>query len=1052
MAEQIDDDQEKFMKDAVQQFIDAQIDGQEPDMDDFVNKYPEFKHQLRQKISNVLKIDSLFSSLVQTDESDFADTATGDDLAGQKIGAFEIIEMIGRGGMGVVYLARDTKLKRSVAIKSIPVEMQVDSTARLRFRREAELLASLNHPNIAVIHDIIEQDEGPGYLVLEYVPGRTLAEQIAHKPLKLEQILSISRQIANAVAAAHEKGVIHRDIKPSNIKITPDGRVKVLDFGLAKASSRQDKNQGTTVTQPGRVIGTPAYMSPEQARGKPTDKRSDIWSFGCVLYEMLTSRIPFKGETVSDTLANILDQDPDWDILPSEAGPQVRKIISKCLEKNSDKRYQSARQLCQELQDYAASLGGTVLDLKALERSIRRPKVAGLLALCFLVFCLTLYGVIRHIRNVRWANEAIPNIIRLIEEDRCLAAFQLAERAEEYIPNNSTLKQLWSEMSCDYSIITTPPGANISYKEYSDIQGQWLDLGLSPQEDIRFPRGFYRWQIEKEGFETRECVAGGHHGAPKQLNIDLQAEGSLTSGMVLIPAKDLRQHLEGAGNAEATQASAYLIDKYEVTNKQFKEFIDKGGYQRRHYWKPEFVREGSVLSWEQAMSEFRDKTGRLGPSTWEGGTYPKGQEQYPVSGISWFEADAYAEFAGKSLPTIYHWSAAASFPEAAVIIPYSNFEAEGSAPVGSYPGVARNGLYDMAGNVKEWCLNATNDSVGHRHVLGGAWGEQTYMFSSRDTRSEWNRSPINGFRCVRYPDGQDSVPESLFGPVKRRAYRDFARETPVSDELFPSYKELFVYDRTELNAVAEPVNDSSRHWRKEKITFDAAYGGERVIAYLFLPKGIKPPYQTVVHFPGGAAQKNRPFEKLPKSAYTEFIIMSGRALLYPVYKGTYERRTAGNNLMSRPIAHREWTIQLSKDLRRSIDYLETRGDIDNEKIAYYGISWGASLGPIMLAVEDRIKVGILVVGGLWPFPTPPKVDPFDFAPRVRIPVLMVNGREDHFFSYEMCQKPMYKFLGTPEEDKVHIVYPGGHGVMGLFRRQMMGDIIGWLDRYLGPVD
>jgi hypothetical protein len=172
MAEQIDGNQERFITDAVQQFVDAQIDGQEPDLDEFVSKYPEIEHQIRQRISNVRKIDSLFASLTQTDETDFANTATGHDLAGQKVGTFEIIEIIGRGGMGVVYLARDTKLKRSVAIKSMPVEIQADSTARLRFRREAELLASLNHPNIAVIHDIIEQDEGPGYLVLEYQIGR----------------------------------------------------------------------------------------------------------------------------------------------------------------------------------------------------------------------------------------------------------------------------------------------------------------------------------------------------------------------------------------------------------------------------------------------------------------------------------------------------------------------------------------------------------------------------------------------------------------------------------------------------------------------------------------------------------------------------------------------------------------------------------------------------------------------------------------------------------------------------------------------------------------
>jgi serine/threonine protein kinase len=222
----------------------------------------------------------------------FSDSAPG---SGSRIGQFRIERELGRGAVGVVYLAHDTKLDRSVAIKSLPAEVMGDSKTRLRFSREARVLASLNHPNIATIHDELEEAEGVVHLVLEYVPGQTLAERIAKKPLKLEEALSIALQIAEAVAAAHEHDVIHRDLKPGNIKITPEGKVKVLDFGLAKAVGSEAVDQQSTVTEPGRVIGTPAYMSPEQARGKATDKRSDIWSFGCVLYEMLAGRMALSG-------------------------------------------------------------------------------------------------------------------------------------------------------------------------------------------------------------------------------------------------------------------------------------------------------------------------------------------------------------------------------------------------------------------------------------------------------------------------------------------------------------------------------------------------------------------------------------------------------------------------------------------------------------------------------------------------------------------------------------------------------------------------------------
>jgi serine/threonine protein kinase len=339
MATPNDNNREHSFKEAVRQFVEAQLLGKEPDIEEFVSKYPEFEHQIRQKIKEFQKVDSLFDTLVQAaDESDFEDTANGDELVGQKIGSFEIVEIIGRGGMGVVYLARDTKLDRSVAVKSMPAELQASSTAQARFQREAKLLASLNHPNIAAIYEIIEPDEGAGYLVLEYVPGQTLAQRIAHKPLKLEEALSIGQQIAEAMSAAHEKGVIHRDLKPGNIKITPDGRVKVLDFGLAKAVGGEPSEKPATVTQPGRVIGTPAYMSPEHARGKPTDKRSDIWSFGCVLYEMLTATVPFEGETISDTLANILQTDPDWQALPQGTPANIVVLLRRCLEKDPHRR------------------------------------------------------------------------------------------------------------------------------------------------------------------------------------------------------------------------------------------------------------------------------------------------------------------------------------------------------------------------------------------------------------------------------------------------------------------------------------------------------------------------------------------------------------------------------------------------------------------------------------------------------------------------------------------------------------------------------------------
>jgi serine/threonine-protein kinase len=295
--------------------------------------------------------------------------------------------------VGVVYLAHDTKLDRPVAIKSLPAEVMGNHKARSRFTREARVLASLNHPNIATIHEELEEAEGVVHLVLEYVPGQTLAERIAKKPLKLEEALTIALQIAEAVAAAHEHDVIHRDLKPGNIKITPEGKVKVLDFGLAKAVGGEAVDQQSTVTEPGRVIGTPAYMSPEQARGKSTDKRSDIWSFGCVLYEMLTGEIPFKGETISDTLANILQTEPNWQALPESTPANIRSLLRHCLKKEPRRRFRDIGDAGIEIDETLSSLTVSVATVKTMQPARLRKLMVISLVCLMLGLILAVLGI-----------------------------------------------------------------------------------------------------------------------------------------------------------------------------------------------------------------------------------------------------------------------------------------------------------------------------------------------------------------------------------------------------------------------------------------------------------------------------------------------------------------------------------------------------------------------------------------------------------------------------------------------------------------------------------
>ena len=266
---------------------------------------------------------------------------------GTRLGHYDVTSLLGEGGMGQVWQATDTQLKRQVALKILPDAFAADPERLARFKREAQILASLNHPNIAAIHGI-EEAEGTRALVLELVEGPTLADRISTGPIPVDEALPIAKQIAEALEAAHEAGVIHRDLKPANIKVREDGTVKVLDFGLAKAfqpdASDPNMSMSPTIsltaaaTQMGMVIGTTAYMSPEQAKGKVVDKRADVWAFGAVLYEMLTGQQPFIGEDVSDTLATVLKTDPRWDSLPAETPARIRQLIQTCLQKSPKKR------------------------------------------------------------------------------------------------------------------------------------------------------------------------------------------------------------------------------------------------------------------------------------------------------------------------------------------------------------------------------------------------------------------------------------------------------------------------------------------------------------------------------------------------------------------------------------------------------------------------------------------------------------------------------------------------------------------------------------------
>ncbi len=955
---------------------------------------------------------------------------------GTRLGPYRIVAPLGAGGMGEVHRARHVKLRRDVAIKVLPQELAVDPELLSRFEREARTASALNHPNIVTIHDIAEH-EGTTYIAMELVEGRTLRDLIADGPLPIDQALTYARQIADGLAKAHAAGIVHRDIKPANVMVTADGLVKILDFGLAKPLATGVTGRSlTTETHAGLIVGTPHYMSPEQCSGGRVDYRSDQFAFGVVLYEMLGGKPPFDGPSLGAIFSAILlNAPPPLKGLRPDAPPALERIMARCLGKDPAERFPSTAALAAELRRYESGRTGAGRGLAA---SLRHPAVAATLAALLLALGAAGWVWSRGAER-RWAErDALEEITRLTERGDLYEAYRTARRAERYLPDDPELQRLLDRITLPVPVNTEPAGAEVAVKGYATPDAEWEPIGVTPMT-LRIPYAMMRWRITKAGHEPFEGApfSGGAIGALAQ-GLHLDPVGTRPAGTVRVPGGPLGA-LPGArlrGELPAVLVGPFFLDRYEVTNRQYREFVDGGGYANREWW-PAVERDGAI-PWPEARDLFVDATGRPGPSTWEVGAYPPGEDDYPVSGISWYEAAAYCAFAGKSLPTIYHWYRALGQDQLSDILKHSNMDGDAKAPVGRFKGLGAYGTYDMAGNVREWTWNAAGDA---RYILGGAWNEPTYLFKHLIAQPPLGREPTNGVRCAAYPEPPAGELTAAVTPQ-----REYERPAPLSDEAFAVVRGLYAYDATPLDAAVERVNDSLTSHRRETVSFRTAYGNERMEVHLLIPRDVAPPYQSVIWFPGDDVFLLRSSERFSSEYLIDFIPRSGRVLVQPVYKGMYERFEPPEYT---PSALRDRMIRWAQDLSRTIDYLETRPDFDAGKVGYYGFSAGAVYGPVFAAVEPRVAASILLGGGLVPTTYRTEAHPAALAPRSRTPTLMINGRDDFLMPYELSQRPLFELLGAPDDRKRHARLEGGH--IPTNRLEIVREVLDWLDQQLGAV-
>lgn len=952
---------------------------------------------------------------------------------GSSLGRYRIAGLLGGGGMGDVYRATDTRLDRDVALKTLPSGFGQDREGLLRFQREARALAALSHPNVVTVYSIEEAD-GVHFLTMELLKGRTLAEAVTEGGMPLQAFLDAAVTLAEALASAHTNDIVHRDIKPGNIMLAEDGELKLLDFGLAKISKEKRGGAGKSEqwqTRQGLFMGTPAYAAPEQVEGGEADPRSDMFSLGAVFYWMLTGRGPFEAESVPRTVAALFhEHPPPLSTVRNDIPPEVERIVQRCLAKDPGDRYEDGAELLAELEEIST----------ATRETPRRPwKSPGFAVLVVLLVVALGFGAnrLRRVQSIEHAHtELLPQIDELLSEHDYAAAFILAGRIATMLPGNERAAAAIQRTSVPLEANISPLGASVWVRDYLRQESEWIYVGDAPLRDARVPPGELRWRVWKQDYQNAE---GMFNPWLDGLNVSLLRVEEGQPGMVEVTAGVYSE------TPPAVDVPAFWIDRYEVSNSDYLGFVQAGGYEDPKLWRHPFVKDGRELSWEETMASFVDQTGRQSPAGWILARPADGEENLPVGGVSWYEAAAYCEFQSKRLPTVFHWWRAAGLNTRSNILLLSNFGSDGPQQAGNHAGIGRWGTYDMAGNVQEWTWNGTGQ---RRYLLGGAWNQPEYVYLEPDARPPMDREPSFGVRCAL---SKEEFSEQLLGDLDVPRY-DFNGQVPVDDEAYELLRGHYRYDPAAMEGELLEVDDSHPHWRVERVSYPAPTVDEPpMLANVLLPRGVQPPYQTVLYFPGSGPERISSSRNLVELPFAEFIPFSGRALVYPVYRGMYERGGGEETSPPGTAAFRDHRVLWAKEVSRTIDYLETRSDLDLDGLAFYGLSLGAHYGPLYGALDKRLKILILMGGGLHAGTQnfPPEIHPLNFAPRVEVPTLMITGRHDFIRRIETEQRPLFDSLGTPPEHKRFAILEGGH--IPSDWNEVIRESLDWLDRYQGPV-
>ena len=620
--------------------------------------------------------------------------------------------------------------------------------------------------------------------------------------------------------------------------------------------------------------------------------------------------------------------------------------------------------------------------------------------------------------------ELLPKISIAYDNNNINYVFKKSKELLAEYPENQILKSFFIKSSWKINVDSDIDKTDVYVKYGGD--SIWNYIGKTPIDSLRVP-GLGYWDdfnLKLINGKTEYIGSKGEYGF---FNISLIEK--LPDGFVLKKSKeDVFMNMPGVYFGSNIKIDAFGVSKKEVSNYEFKNFIESGGYKNPDYWDFPIIINGHEYSFDEAKSLFTDRYGKSGPKNWSYGEYPDGEGEFPVNGVSWFEARAYAKYKSLDLPNIYQWLDAAllsGFTSKLPELKNSNYNSTKLKSV-KFQSANLNLLPNIAGNVREWVINPHGND--RRSILGGAFNTNEYTFNSFYSLNPLDRSVQNGFRLVKNFDNENEENNNF---NIRHIERNFDDEIGVSDEVFEVYKSQFDYPKAPLKVKTSELKSPNPNYSIEKFEMDTPYNSdEKLYGFIISSKEFKNKSVPIIEFPTAGAIFSDKFiidENLLKER--KYILDEGYSLIIPVYYNNYDREKPLKDWWpNESEEYKNAIIKIGKDFKRVIDYLETREDLEIKKLSYLGYSWGSVTSNILLAIDERVKSAAIFIGGLMLQKSRKEIEAHFYLRRIKIPILHIVGKLDGIFEYEDSFLPWNKLIGTPEEDKFIIaIDKGGHG-------------------------